>query len=472
MKRLISVMLIATLLLSMTACAENAQHVSMQTIPTVTETIQPAEVTEETEVPPTEKNSPESYVAEGLRYPSVFGEAILGKEAARGLYGTMPFFLATQNINNVGDALHYLKAMANAGITYDLPYDICTLFTQLVAGDYEEVGLINLVQADNGYTLAYILQEGCYFPFDVFTWYHNSRYIWPKYKAYCDFTEMEALGNALMKSYPYNLDNAPITEWVAETVGTYRSQEEREFLLYLTTPQYTQEQLEQWVSEDLTLEQWAEKITVPADAIAALKALGYSVDHFDNVVFTQQGTIWGGVWNAQKVFDMGGGRCGGTSHIINALLAGDFDEQGYVAYNGNNGGHIFNYFLKDGMYAMCDFVDLFAQTRLYIDQEDLAFVVYLGTDLQEFADNYMSRPNHNDPEGSEYIYHLFMYAREGASYPKGKDAKSPPTKFNNWIIDVLPEEYREEYVFLYEREGYPIRYKPIQAPDSWPEVLR
>ena len=461
MKRLLCAILIALLLLSITACAESSE-------PTVPETV-PATQATETTMPP------DKLTANHLSYPIRLGETVLGEEMAMELYHSAPAYLAEIQISNVADALFYMRSMADAGVSFDQPYDVCKVFVQLLAGDYEEVGLIVLRCEDNGYVVAYVQHEGYCYPFDIFAWYRNPRnYTWLFFKDYKDFTDMNSLAEKLMKTFPYNQNLQPMTSWSKELVATYRSQQERDLMQYLITPQYTQEQLDQWVSEDLTLEQWAEKITVPADAIAALNALGYGTMLYnDNMEVSRTGGVhWCGIWNAQKVFEMRSGNCGGTSHIMNALLSGDFDEQGYVEYNGNYGGHIYNYFVKDGVYALCDFVGLFTSERTYIGEGPTDYIVYLGSDLQAFADSYMNEWGHNDPENSEYIYHLFMYPQEGVKHPKGFDSKSPATKFDNWVDDVLPEIFREDYVFLYEREGYPIRWKAISDPATWPEILR
>ena len=468
MRKLISAALIALLILSITACTEKTEP----TEPAVAETVPVKKVTS---LPVPE----DRYIANFLPYPLRLGDSILGEETAMELYHSVPAYLAEIQIGNVADALYYMRSMADAGIRFDQPYDVCKYFTQLLAGDYDEVGILLLRSEDNGYALAYVQQEGYYYPFDIFQWYQNPRNYnmisstWISYKDYKDLADMETLAQKLMSTFPYN-SNKPMTSWSTSDIAPYRSQQERDFLQYLITPQYTQEQLDQWASEDLTLDAWADRIKVPADAIAALNALGYGTMLYqDNEEISRHNGIhWSGIWNAQKVFEMRSGNCGGTSHIMNALLSGDFDEQGYVEYNGNYGGHIYNYFVKDGVYALCDFVDLFTSDRTYIGEGKMDYIVYLGSDLQAFADSYMNERGHNDPENSEYIYHLFMYPQEGVKHPKGFDSKSPATKFDNWVDDVLPEIFREDYVFLYEREGYPIRWKAIPDPATWPEILR
>lgn len=461
MKRIFSAVLIALLLLSMTACAETTQPTEAETVPVteVTEPVLPAN----------------QYRVNHLTYPARLGESTLGEDRTRELYQSLPAKLAKYQINNVADALYYLQSMADDGVTFTQPIEVCNVFLELLESDYEEVGQIRLKRSSWNYTVAYVKQDGYFFPFDLFNWYQNPEsYTWIPCNDYQELTDKKIMAQMLMSTFPHNEENKPMTSWSTRVTSTYRNKAEMDLMGYLVTPQYTQEQLEQWVREDLTLEQWADRIKVPVDAIAALNALGYrSMLYDDNAEISRHnGIIWGGNWNAQKVFDVRSSSCAGTSHIMNALLSGDFDEQGYVGYNGNYGGHIFNYFMKDGMYAMCDFVGLFTSERMYIGEGETDYIVYLGSDLQAFSDDYMNGRGHNDPEDSEYIYHLFMYPQEGVNHPKGFDSKSPATKFGNRLWDVLPEIFREDYVFLYEREGYPIRWKPIADPATWPEILR
>lgn len=257
---------------------------------------------------------------------------------------------------------------------------------------------------------------------------------------------------------------------------------EEKLVAYLTTPQYTKEQIDQWVAEGLTVEQWAEKIKVPADAIQMLNALNYrDVEHNDNVTFYDSiGTEWGSAWNAQTVFDHRSGNCGGTSNIINALFVGDFDEQGYVEFNSANGGHIFNYFVSDSTYVFCDFVGIPGPYSLGGERvcppDAPWFVVYTASSPKEFGDWYRNEgffaKEFADPNQEAYLYQLFMYPCTGVKHPKGRDNHSEQTKFNNPVWDILPEQYKDDYIILYEREGHPLRFCHIPDRKTWPSEIR
>ena len=255
------------------------------------------------------------------------------------------------------------------------------------------------------------------------------------------------------------------------------------FVAYLTTPQYTKEQIDQWVAQGLTVEQWAEKIKVPADAVQLLNAINYREELYnDNVCFFDDKTKvnWIGIWNAQEVFAHRSGNCGGTSNIINFLLSGDFDDQGYVESTSANGGHIFNYFVSDGIYVFCDFVGIpgsagFGNGRTYA-ADTHEYISRVTSSPQEFGDWYLNdgyfSHEFDDFNSEGYLYHLFMYSCDGAKLPKGFIDGSEPTKFNNFVNNILPKSNEDDYIIFYEREGYPLRFLPLPAPQNLPaEIL-
>lgn len=326
---------------------------------------------------------------------------------------------------------------------------ICNMLTY----DYEELGMVSI--PSDHYFYLYAKQDDVYWMYDVLLAANGGPI---DGKAFDSSEEMLEYAVKLRKS-----DKGSISTLFLLTPNT----PEEKLAIYLTTPQYTKEQISQWAAEGLTLEQWAEKIKVPADAIQMLNALGYrSMLANDNVPFWgPDGTEWSGIWNAQTVFNHRTGNCGGTSTIINTLLADDFDQQGYIEFTSNGGGHIFNYFVLDGIYAMCDFVNLFGYN------EDI-YIKYIGSNPHAFGEQYLTDPRYTDPNGEDYIYHLFMYPRDGAvKLPKGNDDSSEKTEFNV-LWDILPAQYQDLYTVLFEREGHPIRYATISDISTWPEEAR
>ena len=256
------------------------------------------------------------------------------------------------------------------------------------------------------------------------------------------------------------------------------TEQEEALIRYMTTPQYTQEQIEKWISDGFTLEQWAEKIAVPADAVQLLNALQYrQKEHQDNMTFDDHSNhlTWGGIWNAETVFKNRSGNCGGTSNIMNALLSGDFDQQGYVQFSSNNGGHIFNYFVSNGIYVMCDFIGIYDENTYY-PAETNAYIVYTCTDPNNFGQWYCSEgifaPEFFNPESESYLYQLIMYPRDGTLFPKAYDKSGKETLFGNHIWDVYPKQHQEDIIILYEHEDYPARFVNVPTVEKWPKEIR
>lgn len=463
MKRLVAMLLAMLMVLSLVGCGSEANlNVPQDDSQNLNEIV------------PTEPEV-EFYTVEGVRYPAALGAPILG-EAAAELATSLSFSQAAKEIKNVGDAYYYLAACE----PFNQPHETSKAFIDLLASDYDEVGLIFMERIDNGYCVAYIKSGENYYPFDPFSmadaWTLN-----PQYDCISN-SDLEALGEKLMKTCPYNANRDPMTSWWYETMDTY-SKEENAIIARICTPLYTQAQIEQWVADGLTVEQWAEKITTPADAVQLLWAINYREKEYhdnDGIRDDLMDGYWAGCWNAQTVFDYQSGNCGGTSNIINYLLTGDFEEQGYVEYGTAFGGHIFNYFVIDGIYVMCDFVgvpgvDLFAK-GVSRDPYTSAYVVYMADSPQEFADWYRAESRFAnqfvDPNSEHYLYNFFMYPCEGTKIPKGHDRFSEQTKFDNVIWDILPEQYKDIITILYEREGYPVRFAPIPDKSTWPAVIR
>lgn len=155
-----------------------------------------------------EQAEPTFYSVEGVSYPVELGAPVLG-EAAAVLATTVSVSEAAEQITNVGDAYYYYSAIAD---TFDQPSDTCRLFMDLLAYDYDELGLIFVERIDNGYCVMYVKSGENYYPFDPFSM-SDAWILDPQYNCICD-TSLDALGERIMQTCPYN---EPMTSWrVAE----------------------------------------------------------------------------------------------------------------------------------------------------------------------------------------------------------------------------------------------------------------
>ena len=133
MKRLIAMLLAMLMVLSLVGCGSEANLNVPQDDSQNLNGIVPTEP----EV--------EFYTVEGVRYPAALGAPVLG-EAAAELATSLSFSQAAKEIKNVGDAYYYLAACE----PFNQPHETSKAFIDLLASDYDEVGLIFMERIDNG----------------------------------------------------------------------------------------------------------------------------------------------------------------------------------------------------------------------------------------------------------------------------------------------------------------------------------
>ena len=71
-----------------------------------------------------------------------------------------------------------------------------------------------------------------------------------------------------------------------------------------------------------------------------------------------EGSMWHWNMSAEQIMNYREGNCGSCANLANYLLAGDYEEVGFIdhAYRpGGDGGHIYNYILHEGKYYVVDF---------------------------------------------------------------------------------------------------------------------
>ena len=245
------------------------------------------------------------------------------------------------------------------------------------------------------------------------------------------------------------------------------SQESYEKIIrQFTTPEYSKEEILQMVQQNLTLDQWAEKIGTATDAIQLLYALDYNKTEQDLMIDVCQSsditrTNWIFDYTAQQNFELRYGSCAGTSNLINRLLMDDFDEAGYVSYsNSIEGGHIFNYFKTNGLYVTVDLVgipgvEIFPEGKYPTDTT--AYFVYICSDPEEFKDYYMKTYSiATVPDPQEGIMACLTFIEcKGDTLPGGFD-------YDNHSIFVFAENDKDHYNILFIRDGFEIEFRPLE----------
>lgn len=354
-------------------------------------------------------NGVECYRVDGVCYPAVFGEPQLTGEEITALLDSGDTAEMAVTVSTVPDALPAAEGTAagQRGYRQSGHGDHAAARQQpaprlggsalyLLAEDYEESGRIDLSASGNGYSFCAIKQDGLYYAFDPFE-IRGDCWLVLSGESYVN-ADAQKLADTLRE----NCDYSPFTEGVYK-VNTYTLPDKETWALENAFKQreYTDEEIQQLAGAGLTLDEAADKLHTAEDAIRFLKASGYDPTknnenpgaYFDDIWW-----LWG--MPADCAYGKMGGSCRGTSNVMNHLLAGDYDEQGYVTYLGR---HTFNYIKQDGVYYFCDFL-------CYIN--DGAYLLYACEDPHDFAEYYYTTvfpAEWNDPSDPNYLAYMYLY---------------------------------------------------------------
>ena len=429
-------------------------------------------------------NGVECYRTDGVCYPTVFGEPRLTTAELTALLDGGDTLEMAMTVNTVPDALRLLRLRqqtgedinnqdAEATLLYgsSQPRGWVEALLYLLAGDYEDSGRIDLFAPDNYYGFCAVKQNGLYYAFDPFE-IRGDRWITFSDMSFAD-ADVQTLADTLRK----NCDYSPFTKGVYE-VNTYTLPDMETWTLEKAFKQreYTDEEIQQLASAGLTLEEAADKLHYIEDAALFLRASGYRVDE-DDAYFLQGRYVnfsltpgcyigdYGWSWGlpADYTYEYMAGTCRGTSNLMNRLLAGDYEEQGYVLYLGC---HIFNYIKQDGYYYFCDFPRSDVISNTHLD-----YMMDVCQDPLEFTEYYCTNvfPGWDNPEDDNYLVLMYLYPRDGKdSLPIGSSGAYDYLTGGR-DCDVISSEVEDTVVILYERDWYHHSFMDVD-PDAIPDV--
>ena len=236
-------------------------------------------------------------------------------------------------------------------------------------------------------------------------------------------------------------------------------------IIQMKHPELTLEEVQEMIAQDLTLDEVAEKVDTLGDAIQYLHQKGYVFGNRD--ILVRYGICnWSVSRSARQVFEDNMGDCGGGSNLLNYLLSGDFEEQGYVLYSWNQMGHVTNYFVQDGLYYFFDLAEISCCGYENYNR----YKMFVTDDPQKFADSEVGS-NHRTfkPDSSDYLLFLGMYAWEGSRLPiafGNYNHKGWPTKH------YQPKQYEDIIRVLHaEGIGMPI-FADAPGKDRWPKLAQ
>ena len=250
----------------------------------------------------------------------------------------------------------------------------------------------------------------------------------------------------------------------------------------ITTTRYNDKQVVSWVKTGTSYEKWIDKVETPAEAVQLLTATGYSVnsdkyrdDTLSSGWIEDQGLEWAFKWTTDRNFYEGFGKCQGTSNLINALLKDDLQEQGYIRFEDNGGGHCFNYFKVNDLYVMCDFVGIPNQSVFGVVKypaDTTAYIIFVSSTPEELAEYYINYgPFAEDFRNIGNLHHLYMYPMEGVANAVAHDGTTPDEK-NYWPyipIEWNGQKMKDIMMNLYVEEGYEYYFVPLLDKSRWPE---
>lgn len=236
----------------------------------------------------------------------------------------------------------------------------------------------------------------------------------------------------------------------------------------LGAPQYTLGEIRQMIENGLTLDEVAEKISTVADLVQYLhqKNYGKNVHLADgNIHFWSQGQQWSVDRSAENVFHDNAGNCGGCSNLVNYILRGDYEEQGYVQEASNKGGHMYNYFKTNGVFYFFDLMQIASEGSF----DNVKYRIFAAEDPQDFSRHYIAGNRELEtPDTEHYLLLQYMYPCEGSHLPIGSNA-NVHSVLNYTLFGVLPREIEASVKLLFVEDG---TYAPIfaEAPakDRWP----
>lgn len=416
-------------------------------------------------------NGVECYRVDDIRYPTVFGEPQLtAKELTDLLDGGDPLEMA-QTVNTVPDALRLLRLRQQRPMTADSGHAEGTLtagsyqapawseaMLYLLAGDYDELGAIDLYSSNDWTTAAVVKTGGVYYAFVPANLRSSDGWI--------PFSGLDYASEDIQVIIDELVEHC--TYWPAE-YGTYRvstyqilSKETTAWMKAFTQGEYSDEEIQHLAGAGLTLEEAADKLHTAEDAIRFLKASGYDPTKNNETPGAYFDDIWW-LWGmpADCAYGKMGGSCRGTSNVMNHLLAGDYDEQGYVTYLGL---HTFNYIKLDGVYYFCDFL------RYITDGTDAGYLLYACEDPHDFAEYYYTTAfpaEWNDPSDPNYLAYMYLYPRDGQNdlcigYRDGLE---------NTYFNLVPAEVRDTLIPLYVRDGVqPLEFIDFDSDANIPEI--
>ncbi len=187
-----------------------------------------------------------------------------------------------------------------------------------------------------------------------------------------------------------------------------------------------------------------DKVQSLEDCLLYLTASGYQRTNGD-LKYAAGKTTWHFNYSAKQVFEQNKGNCGGTAALINYLLDGKYDENGYIGMVGPNhtGGHVINYLKHNGTYYVFD-VSQFASDAEY------GLNLQYGLDFKDVVKFTVDG------------YNTYVMACAFSNCPYG----DIPVGWDESSVSYIPSNYPADFTVLYQDEAGGNVYELIEVSEK------
>lgn len=254
--------------------------------------------------------------------------------------------------------------------------------------------------------------------------------------------------------------------------SSIESDQDKQVIADFIQPELTRAEIKEMLATDLSLEEAAEKITTVQDAVNYMYDRGYYIDYSYNPYMEYNGYGWGWNLSADFTYEHNAGVCGGISNLMNRLLKGDYDSQGYVQVD----GHVYNYFYNDEVYFYCDFADLsLFPPRSYKDDTDYLvplYIIFAAKEPDEYGEYAVKiRPDYKNPYSDDYMPYIYSYPLDGENLMPRGDSEAHETADGIVHLMTLPDAMEDTVEFIYLAEDRKIRFMKAPTPDMYPPEI-
>lgn len=363
-------------------------------------------------------------------FPWELAGSVLAEEEIAALYEAENQYAANRAITMVEDAITYLQMMDPE--TRD-PHPMkgrpaWKTFLYLVADDYEDVGLINLMKRKpehregfydesayfGNYFICYVKKDGVYYPVDYFNilddW--TSWTLLPGNDCYSS-ENLDELCEHMGATFPHHADGSKQQYWEITSYMYHQGIKMipvSEFLIPegLGHPVLSDEEIEA-LTQETDYEKIAETITTLGDALHFYDKLRLVQPTYRNSNGQKGFEYFQSAWQALKdktAYGMS------AASLTRYLLKEDYDEIGYIFAETSNMSTPMMYIYDDGLYYL-----LCPDTYTTEPREDLWIewpgVIGCAEDFQTIADSIVEHCWFMSPAHCEQVKSLYRFRADG-----------------------------------------------------------